>query len=131
MTTLTTIERAQLLLHDIGFRLGDLTNLISELAPGEATSNFADACTQVYTDLVANANLTVRKPPLDSPLPSIVPPGRRFQVSYATPTGRERCWYWPDAGGIFTDGAFSRIDPPKAVRDYVLAKAAPAPARAG
>jgi hypothetical protein len=131
MTTVTTIERAQLLLDDIGFRLGDLTNLIGELAQGKATSNFADACPQLYTDLVGHANLTVRTPLLDLSLPSIVPPGRRFQVSYATPTGRERCWYRPDAGGIFTDGVFSRIDPPQAVRDYILAKAAPAPAQAG
>jgi hypothetical protein len=115
-----TIERAQQVLDDICFRLGDLTSLIAELAPPEATASFANTCDRLYGDLVGHANLTVRQPaPDDPPLRSIVPPGRRFHVWHRTPEGVEHLWYFPDADdGVFTDGAFNRIEPPDRVRAY-------------
>jgi hypothetical protein len=99
-----TIERAQQMLDDICFRLGDLTSLIAELAPPTATANFADACERLYTDLVGHANHTLTTPQPEPSLRSIVPPGRRFHVWHRTPAGVVHCWYFPDAdGGVFTD----------------------------
>jgi hypothetical protein len=114
------ISRSQQVLDDINFRLCDLVRLIAELATPEASRDFYDACVKINKELIGRANLAVNRPTPEPELRSIVPPGRRFQVSYATDTGRDRCWYWPDAGdGIFTDAGFNRIEVPERVRAYM------------
>jgi hypothetical protein len=65
------------------------------------------------------APLPANELPSIVPEDAVVPPGRRFRVTYQSPTGLILSWFFPDADdGIFTDSRFRPIDPPASVRKY-------------